>query len=137
MRFLTSRQGISRVDIFDALRDLSKNSVGREIAWNYFRINYNDLVNTYGYDDPRLGQALLDIAFSFESRFLFNEVSFLSKFWLHYRILLIYHLSKAIGICKKHSTRRNRDILSLFGIGENIQYFSMVHNSSTANNRFF
>ena len=46
------------------------------MAWDYLRTNFNDLIEQFGEDDPRLGQLLLDITSSFENEFMFNEVLF-------------------------------------------------------------
>lgn len=53
---------------------LSAQPIGREIAWDYVRNNFNDIENEYGLDDPRLGHLLIDIASSFENEFMFYEV---------------------------------------------------------------
>jgi hypothetical protein len=48
--------------------------VGRELTWDFFRTNYNDIINDYTQDDARVGQLLLDITKTFETEFLFNEL---------------------------------------------------------------
>lgn len=53
---------------------MSAQPIGREIAWDYVRNNFNDIENEYGLDDPRLGHLLIDIASSFENEFMFYEV---------------------------------------------------------------
>ena len=56
------------------LKYISKQPIGREIIWNFFRTSYSDLVSDFGTDDPRLGQLLIDISQSFEDEFMFYEV---------------------------------------------------------------
>ncbi len=48
--------------------------MGRELIWDYFRSNYIELLDYYGLDDSRLGQAIIDISSSFENEFLFYEL---------------------------------------------------------------
>jgi hypothetical protein len=48
--------------------------LGRELIWDYFRSNYIELLDYYGLDDSRLGQAIIDISSSFENEFLFYEL---------------------------------------------------------------
>jgi len=66
--------GLRKLDIFDAMRLLAKNPTGREIVWDYFRINFGDILDEFGLEDPRIGQLLLDITSSFENEFMFFEV---------------------------------------------------------------
>ena len=75
-RLIESVERINSLDIFDGLKYISKQPVGREIAWGFLRSNYKNLVNKYGKDDPRLGQLVLDISSSFEDEFMFIQVSF-------------------------------------------------------------
>jgi hypothetical protein len=42
--------------------------------WLYYRRNFEKLIQTYGLEDPDLGQALIDISRTFDSEFLFLEV---------------------------------------------------------------
>ena len=70
------------VNFFDSIKFLSRNTLGRELAWDYFRLNYQNLLEKFGYDDPRLGQALIDISSTFENEFLFFEVSNIFNFFL-------------------------------------------------------
>jgi len=65
---------LERVDIFDTIRMMSENPVGREIAWDYFRINWREIFEEFGEDDARLGRMLLDISKTFENEFLFFEL---------------------------------------------------------------
>jgi hypothetical protein len=53
---------------------MSRNSLGREIVFDYVRINYDNLITKYTLDDPRIGHMLIDISFSFETKFILNEV---------------------------------------------------------------
>lgn len=69
--------GLRKLDTFDAMRLLAKNPTGREIVWDYFRINFGDILDEFGLEDPRIGQLLLDITSSFENEFMFYEVSYL------------------------------------------------------------
>jgi aminopeptidase N len=65
---------LNRVDFFETLKMLSVNPTGREIIWDYFRINFGDILNFYGEEDPRIGTLLVDIVSSFENEFLFYEL---------------------------------------------------------------
>jgi len=65
---------IDELDVFDLFKYLSAQPIGREIAWDYVRNNFNDIENEYGLDDPRLGHLLIDIASSFENEFMFYEL---------------------------------------------------------------
>lgn len=56
------------------MRFLSRQPVGREIAWDYYRANYAQLQETYGDDDPRLGLLLIHICESFETEFMLYEL---------------------------------------------------------------
>ena len=73
-RLIQEESEMKKADFFQTVKFLSKNTIGREIVWDFVRINYNDLLDKYGLDDPRLGQMLIDITFSFETGYLFNEV---------------------------------------------------------------
>jgi len=59
---------------FEACKLLAQNPTGREIIWDYFRINYEAIFERYGEEDPRVGQLLIDIVTSFENEFLFYEL---------------------------------------------------------------
>jgi hypothetical protein len=71
---IEQRSEFSKLDFFNKISLLSKNTVGREIAWDYLRINYDSIIEQFGLDDPRVGQALVDISASFENEFLFYEL---------------------------------------------------------------
>lgn len=68
------------MDIFLQIRYLSRNVYGREFAWAYYRLNYQQLVDTFGLDDIRLGEALIEITASFETHELLSQV-IISSFW--------------------------------------------------------
>lgn len=54
---------------------LSSNPLGRELAWDYYRINFAEIVDKYfGLEDPRLGGMLYSITYTFENYFLFVEL---------------------------------------------------------------
>jgi hypothetical protein len=76
-RFRTAQLNgeLKRVDFFEACKLLAQNPTGREIIWDYFRINYEAIFERYGEEDPRVGQLLIDIVTSFENEFLFYEVN--------------------------------------------------------------
>ena len=57
---------------------MSRNPLGREIVWDYVRINKEAIIDQYGLDDLRIGQMILDIAETFENDFLLGEVCCLS-----------------------------------------------------------
>jgi hypothetical protein len=75
-RFIKTKEegGLNRVDFFEAMKLVSQSPVGREIVWDYFRINFDEILEAFGEDDPRIGQLLLDICSSFENEFMFYEV---------------------------------------------------------------
>jgi len=68
------------VDFFDALKYLARNTVGREIAWDYYRQNYQQLDGIFGFENQAIGQLLIDISSTFENEFLFFEVCSHSHF---------------------------------------------------------
>lgn len=74
--FLTSLKtnGLKEIDFFEAMADLGRNPLGREIAWDYMRMNYPALEKQFGEDDPRLGQMLIDVTSTFENEFLYEEL---------------------------------------------------------------
>ena len=65
---------------FEEIALLSRNPLGRELAWDLYRINYTNIISTYGKDDVRIGRALIDIASTFENEFLYIEVIFLLQY---------------------------------------------------------
>ena len=68
------------MDIFERIGHVSKNIYGRYLTWTYYRTNYETLVNEFGLDEPRLGQALIDITYTFESdEMLFQLTDFIEK----------------------------------------------------------
>jgi len=71
---LQEEDELDHVNFFESIKLLSKNTLGRELIWDYFRSNYVELLEEYGLDDPRLGQAIIDISSSFENEFLFYEL---------------------------------------------------------------
>ena len=71
---------------FDEVSLLSRNPLGRELAWDYLRINYNSILETYGEEEPRIGRILIDIVRTFENEFLYDEVNDMNikfKFYLN------------------------------------------------------
>ena len=62
------------VDFFDALKFLARNTVGREIAWDYYRKNYQEIDGVFGFENQAIGQLLIDISSTFENEFLFFAV---------------------------------------------------------------
>ena len=54
----------------------SQNEIGREIIWDFVRLNYDSLLLDYG-EDYRLGRMLIDISNSFETDFYYYEVNIL------------------------------------------------------------
>jgi hypothetical protein len=75
-RFIESQQqgALKKIDFFDAVRLFGQNAIGREIAWNYIRLFYDELYVEYGEDDYRLGQMVIDVSASFDTEFLFFEL---------------------------------------------------------------
>ena len=66
--------GLNMVDFFITFRWMAQNPLGREIAWDEMRINFDSIEAFYGEDDARIGQLLLDICSSFENEFMFYEL---------------------------------------------------------------
>lgn len=65
---------LEKTDLFDTVKLMSDNPIGREIAWDFMRINFNNLTNEFGNDDPRIGQMLIDLSRTFENEFMFYEL---------------------------------------------------------------
>lgn len=65
---------LDKIDLFDTIRLMSMQPIGREICWDYYRINFRQLIDDFGQNDARIGQMLLDITKTFENEFLFYEV---------------------------------------------------------------
>lgn len=65
---------VKLIDFFDVLKLYGQNTVGREIAWLYYRRYFEKILEQYGLDDPDVGQALVDITRTFDSEFLFFEL---------------------------------------------------------------
>ena len=63
------------INFFDKIKYLSKNNLGREYVWNFIRANYDSIVEEFGLDDPRLGQMIIDVSYTFESESLDYEVN--------------------------------------------------------------
>jgi hypothetical protein len=63
-----------KVNYFELNALLSKSPVGREIAWDNYRLQFTNIIEQYTKDDPRVGQLLIDIADTFENEFLFYEL---------------------------------------------------------------
>lgn len=59
--------------MFESIRLLSSQPLGRSLSWNYFRDNFEKLEYEMK-DDMRLGTMLEDISRTFESEFLFHEL---------------------------------------------------------------
>ena len=63
------------MDFFDEMKMIASQPVGREIVWDLFRIQYKDILNTFGTSDPRAGELLVYISSTFESDIMLNEVN--------------------------------------------------------------
>ncbi len=81
---IDNKNEINSYELFDLLKYISKQPIGREIIWNFFRTSYSDLVADFGTDDTRLGQLLIDISQSFEDEFMFYEVYILITFFFYF-----------------------------------------------------
>jgi hypothetical protein len=68
------RDNLKLIDFFDALKFLARNTVGREIAWDYYRNKYQEIDGVFGFENQAVGQLLIDISSTFENEFLFFEV---------------------------------------------------------------
>lgn len=66
---------MNNLDIFTAIEQLAQHPLGRETAWDWIRINDDQIRARYGKDDPRIGKMLLDISRTFENEFLYAEVT--------------------------------------------------------------
>jgi hypothetical protein len=64
------------INFFDMVKYFSQNEIGREIIWDFVRLNYDSLLLDYG-EDYRLGRMLIDISNSFETDFYYYEVNIL------------------------------------------------------------
>lgn len=53
---------------------LSVHPLGRELSWDYYRINNQLLLDTYSEDDARIGKILIDITRTFETDYLFLDL---------------------------------------------------------------
>lgn len=114
LRYLESFEDnlLRQFDFFDVIRQLSFNPLGREIAWDYVRINKDKLIEKYSYEDIRIGQMILDITDTFENEFLYGEVLFtLSFYWLLFNIWIqfnsiLFPNLKAHSIHHKHAAER-------------------------------
>lgn len=65
---------LEKTDLFDTVKLMSDNPIGREIAWDFMRINFKTLIDEFGNDDPRIGQMLIDLSRTFENEFMFFEL---------------------------------------------------------------
>ncbi len=74
--------GLVLIDFFDMVKYLSQNEIGREVIWDYIRLNYDSILIDYG-EDYRLGQMLIDITNTFETEFYYYEVIFI-RFFLRF-----------------------------------------------------
>jgi glutamyl aminopeptidase len=74
-KFIESQKegGLRKVDFFEAIGLMSKNPIGRDLAWNYVRENYADILGEYGLEDTRVGRMLLDITSSFQDEFSYEQ----------------------------------------------------------------
>lgn len=67
--------GLKDIDLLLAVHFFSENPLGRELMWNFYRSNFDELVTKFGLDSPALGILLLEITKTFEDEFMFFEVS--------------------------------------------------------------
>jgi hypothetical protein len=67
-------QDLELIDFEEGIRLLSVNPLGRELMWDFVRLNYAGLLEFFGLEDPRLGQMLIDISRTFENEFIFYEL---------------------------------------------------------------
>ena len=76
IRYLESFENnlLRQYDFFEVVRKMSRNPLGREIVWDYIRLNKEAIIDKYSLEDPRIGQMILDISETFENDFLYGEV---------------------------------------------------------------
>lgn len=65
---------MEKVDFFKIASILTQKPLGREMVWDKYRMEFNDLIEKYGQDDPRMGWILVEVSESFETEFLFYEL---------------------------------------------------------------
>jgi hypothetical protein len=65
---------VEKVDFFKIVSILTQKPLGREMVWDKYRMEFNDLIVKYGQDDPRMGWILIDIAQGFDTEYLFYEM---------------------------------------------------------------
>ena len=88
--------GLKTVDLFSAISLFAENPLGRELIWNFYRANYEQLAEEFPLDTPTLGLMLLEIVRTFEDEFLYQEVIILTFVLNEYLILLYFKLVEFI-----------------------------------------
>lgn len=69
-----SNDELQKIEFFETLSLIGQNQLGREIAWNYYRANFGQIVMEYGYENLDIGRSLIDITKSFSDVFYYFEV---------------------------------------------------------------
>lgn len=66
---------IKRQDYFSMMAYMSRNPIGRETAWNFYKNNFDRLVKHFTLENRRLGTAVNSIARSFERESYLDEMN--------------------------------------------------------------
>ncbi|XP_032671075.1 glutamyl aminopeptidase-like [Odontomachus brunneus] len=73
LEIATNENYIRRQDFFEVLVRIALNPVGLDIAWNYIRSSWNDLVGKYTLNDYAMGNAIATIVSLFKDETRFRE----------------------------------------------------------------
>ncbi|UJR37822.1 hypothetical protein I4U23_030512 [Adineta vaga] len=71
----TGPNAIKRQDFFSMIAYMSRNPTGRDVAWTFYKKNYQKLVNIFTLESRRLGTVIGSIARSFEKESYLNEMN--------------------------------------------------------------
>ncbi|CAF1112484.1 unnamed protein product [Adineta ricciae] len=66
---------IKRQDFFSMITYMSRNPVGRDVVWTFYKENYQRLVDVYTLESRRLGTAIGTISHSFEKQLYLDEMN--------------------------------------------------------------
>ncbi|RMZ99456.1 glutamyl aminopeptidase, partial [Brachionus plicatilis] len=104
------------INFFDKIKFLSKNCLGREYAWNYIRANYDNLLEEFGLDDPRLGQMVIDVSSTFETESLNYELlNFITSTPNGASLNARYRALEKVSINLLWLRKKSQEIMEAFG----------------------